>query len=128
MVQHNLKTVVGFEFTRTVKKRRFWLATLAIPFAFAIVAGLIYVSNVTTSANADAQKSARFSFSYSDASGLITEDVATPLGGQLAADPASAVEEVIAGRAEAYFGFPADPATQPVKVYAADRGVFENGK
>jgi ABC-2 type transport system permease protein len=89
MVQHNLKTVVGFEFTRTVKKRRFWLATLAIPFAFAIVARLIYLSNVTTSANADAQKSARFSFSYSDASGLITEDVATPLGGSSRPTPAA---------------------------------------
>lgn len=31
MPRHTLRTVVGFEFTRTLKKRRFWLAALAIP-------------------------------------------------------------------------------------------------
>ncbi|MGO4807204.1 hypothetical protein AB4089_19030 [Arthrobacter sp. 2MCAF15] len=32
------------------------------------------------------------------------------------------------GRTGAYFAYPAEPATQPVKVYGTDQGVFENGK
>jgi ABC-2 type transport system permease protein len=36
--------------------------------------------------------------------------------------------DVKAGRSEAYFVYPANPATEPVKVYGADQGVFDNGK
>ena len=28
----------------------------------------------------------------------------------------------------AYFAYPADPASEPVKIHGADKGVFENGK
>ena len=28
MARHNLSTVIGFEFTRTIKKRSFWAVTL----------------------------------------------------------------------------------------------------
>ena len=41
MSRHNLSTVIGFEFFRTVKKRRFWITTLAIPVALAIVSDLL---------------------------------------------------------------------------------------
>ncbi len=126
--RHNLGTVVGFEFTRTVKKRRFWIATLSIPAVIAIVFALVFVSSSSTSASEDAQKNASLSFTYTDNSGLIPAAVAAAMGGRPAADPAAARQEVRAGLAEAYFEYPADPVTAPIKVYGADRGVFENGK
>lgn len=126
--RHNLGTVVGFEFTRTVKKRRFWIATLAIPVLMAIVFGLVYLSNSSSAASEDAQKTAAMSFTYTDDSGLISDGIATAMGGRKAADPQQALQDVKTGRTDAYFAYPAEPATQPVKVYGTDQGVFENGK
>ena len=128
MAQHNLGTVVGFEFTRTIKKRRFWIATLAIPMVLAIVFLLVYTSNSSTDATATAQKNAKLAFTYTDASGMVSPQAAAALGGRPAEDPATAVEDVKDGRTEAYFDYPANLSTDPVQVYGADRGVFENGK
>lgn len=128
MAHHNLGTVVGFEFTRTIKKGRFWIATLSIPVITAVVFLLIYVSNSTTSASADAQKTATISFTYTDESGLIPDALAASLGGRKASSPDRALQDVKEGASDAYFAYPADPASQPVRVYGADRGIFENGK
>jgi len=126
--RHNLGTVIGFEFTRTVKKRRFWIATLAIPVVMAIVIGLMVLSYSSTSATEDAQKSAPLSFTYTDASGLITPSIAAAMGGHEVTDPARALQDVKDGTSEAYFAYPTDPATEPVQVYGTDVGVFDNGK
>lgn len=128
MSQHNLKTVVGFEFFRTVTKRRFWLATLAIPVAVAIVFALIVVSNESTSTTASNQKNAHLKFTFSDASGLVTDAVAAGFGGTRTTHPDRAIADVKNGVVDAYFAYPAAPATQPIRVYGADRGIFENGK
>lgn len=127
MAQHNLDTVVRFEFFRTVKKRRFWIATLAIPVLLAVVFALVYVSGSGTSSASDAQKNAHLSFAYTDASGIIADAVGEQFGGTKAADPARAIAEVKAGTIDAYFAFPAHPATQTVQVYGVDKGVFKNG-
>jgi len=126
--RHNLFTVIGFEFFRTVKKRRFWITTLAVPAALAIVFGLVVVSNQSTSTTAAAQKNARFSFAYTDDSGLVTDTLVAAYGGTKTGDSARAIADVKAGGVDAYLVFPADPLTQPVQVYAADKGIFENGK
>jgi ABC-2 type transport system permease protein len=126
--QHNLGTVVGFEFMRTIKKRGFVIATLAIPVVFAIIFALVYASNSSTEANADAQKNSALTFTYTDASGLIPAPLAQAAGGSLTTNPAAALESVKKGSSEAYFAYPANPATEPVKVYGADKGMFENGK
>jgi ABC-2 type transport system permease protein len=128
MSRHNLSTVIGFEFFRTVKKRRFWITTLAIPAALAIVFALVIISNQSTSTTAAAQKNARFSFTYTDQSGLVTDAVATAYGGTKTADSARAIADVKAGTVSAYFVYPPDPVTQAVHVYAADQGIFQNGK
>lgn len=124
--RHNLGTVVGFEFTRTVKKPRFWIATLAIPVVMAIIFVLIFISNSTTSATAQAQKNASLSFTYTDASGIIPDAVAVSMGGKKATNPDAALADVKNGSSGAYFAYPANPATEPVRVYGADRGVFAN--
>lgn len=127
MAQHNLNTVIGFEFFRTVKKKRFWIATLAIPILLAIVFALIIMSNESTSTTAENQKNAHLSFTYTDDSGLVTDTAATAYGGTKSTDSARAIADVKAGTADAYFAFPADPAKQPVRIYGTDKGVFGNG-
>src|SRR5450756_574439 len=128
MPRHNLSTVIGFEFFRTVKKRRFWITTLAIPVALVIVFALVILSNQSTSTTAKAQKNAHLSFTYTDDSGLVTDTLAATYGGTKTTDGARAIAEVKTGTVDAYFVFPVDPVTQPVRVYGTDKGIFENGK
>lgn len=126
--QHNLGTVVGFEFMRTIKKKGFAIATLSIPILMVVLFVLIYASNSSTEASADAQKNSELSFSYTDASGIIPLAMAQAAGGKSASDPEAALAAVKDGSSEAYFSYPADPSAEPVKVYGTDVGMFENGK
>ena len=128
MKQHNLGTVVGFEFLRVVTKRRFWVAALAIPVVLAAVFSLVFISSSSTDNASQAQKRAQFTVTYTDGSGLVTAAVAAQFGGMKATDGDKAVADVKSGTVDAYFAYPADPATQPVQVYGVDRGIFENGK
>ena len=127
MASHNLKTVIGFEFFRIIRKRRFWVTTLAIPAALAIVFGLVIISGDSSSSTVDAQKDERLAFQYTDASGLVTDALAGSFGGTRTSDNAGAIAAVRAGTLEAYFAFPADLAKQPIRVYGTDKGVFDNG-
>ncbi|MGY2743509.1 ABC transporter permease [Pseudarthrobacter sp. O4] len=128
MAQHNLGTVIGFEFVRTVTKRRFWIGTLAVPVIMAVVFGLIFLSNSTTDTASEAQKSAQLSIAYTDASGLITAENAALFGARPAGSPDAGLRAVQSRTVDAYFDFPANPETTAVRVYGADRGIFENGK
>ena len=92
----------------------------------AIIFVLIFASNTSTSASAQAQKNASLSFTYTDASGIVPEATATAMGGTNATDPDTALADVKAGKSDAYFAFPANPATDTVQVYGADKGVFAN--
>jgi ABC-2 type transport system permease protein len=128
MAQHNLGTVISFEFVRTVTKVRFWIGTLSVPVIMAVVFGMIFLSNTSTSTAAEAQKNAQFSISYLDASGLITPADAAAFGAVPAASSDAGIRAVQSGAVDAYFEFPAHPETTAVKAYGADRGLFENGK
>ncbi|MFF1633996.1 ABC transporter permease [Leifsonia sp. NPDC058248] len=128
MAQHNLGTVISFEFLRTITKRRFWAITLFIPIVMIGLITLIVASNVSTANSADAQKNARITFIYTDASGLVDPAVAEKLGGSLASGDAAGIAAVKNGDTEAFFVYPADPAKEPVQVYGADAGLFQNGK
>jgi ABC-2 type transport system permease protein len=120
--------VIAFEFFRTIKKRGFVIATLALPVILIIIFALVYASNASTKDSAAAQKSATFAFMYTDASGIIMASAAELAGGTTASDPEAAIAAVKDGASEAYFAYPADPAKEPVKVYGADKGTFENDK
>jgi len=128
MARHNLSTVVSFEVTRTLTKRRFWITSMIGPVLLAVIIALVVSSNTATSNRVDSQKNARFTFVYSDASGFVNPTVANAMGGSKAADPAKAIADVKAGRSGAYFEYPSNPAKQTTKVYGADNGIFENGK
>lgn len=128
MARHNLRTVVSFEVTRTLKKKTFWISTLSVPVVLGIIIALVTLSNVSTSNSVDSQKDARLTFSYSDASGYVDPDVATVIGGTETNNRDQAIADVKAGTLDAYFDYPADPVADATRVYGADAGIFENGK
>lgn len=128
MARHNLGTVVSFEVTRNLTKRRFWISTLVVPIIFGIVIALVVLSNSATDKSVNSQKNAKFTFSYSDASGYIDPAIVTSFGGRLAADPKAAIADVKSGALDAYFAYPLNPTKQTTKVYGVDEGIFQNGK
>ena len=127
MAQHNLRTVIAFEFGRNVAKPRFWIITLVVPVALMVVFALVVLSNSATDAAASAQKDAHITFEYRDRSGVIDPALATKLGGTPTGDAAGSIAAVRSGAKQAFFDFPADPSKQPIKVYGADKDIFGNG-
>jgi ABC-2 type transport system permease protein len=128
MARHNLGTVVSFEVTRNLTKRRFWISTLIVPIIFGIVIALVVLSNTATNQSVSSQKNAKFSFVYSDASGYVNPTVVESFGGTKATDATTAIADVTSGKIDAYFDYPANPASQPTRVYGVDEGIFQNGK
>jgi ABC-2 type transport system permease protein len=128
MARHNLSTVIRFEVVRTLSKRRFWIATLAVPILIVIVFLLVFVSNSATNKTADQQKNAHFSFQYTDASGLVNPAIVDQLGGQKIANPSAGIAAVKDGSVDAFFNYPANPVTETIKVYGKDKGLFANGQ
>jgi ABC-2 type transport system permease protein len=122
-----MRTIVSFEVSRTLSKSVFWIATLIVPIIMGAVIALIVLSNSSTIESADSQASAQFTFTYSDASGYVVPAVAKAFGGTPAGDEAQAIEDVRAGRVNAHFAYPANPAEEPTRVYAVDVGIFANG-
>lgn len=127
MAQHNLRTVIGFEFGRNVATPRFWIVTLVVPVALMVVFALVVLSNTATDAAATAQKSAHITFEYRDQSGIIDPALAAKFGGTPSSDAAGSVAAVKGGTKQAFFDFPADPSKQSIKVYGADKDIFGNG-
>lgn len=126
MARHNLSTVFGFEFTRTLGKPGFWAVTLAVPVVIAIVLALVASSSASVGETTVAGADAEISFAYTDASGLIPARLAAEFGGRPTGDRVAAVEAVRAGDLDAYFAFPADLAAEPVRVTGSDLEMFGN--
>src|SRR5450759_2382088 len=106
MARYNLGTVISFEVTRTLTKRRFWIATLIVPVFLGVVIGLVVSANTRTASQADLQRNASFTFTYSDASGYVNPAVVSALGGREVTDQPRAIEEVRLGKVDAYFAYP----------------------
>lgn len=128
MNRYNLRTVLAFEVTRTLTKRRFWIATLIVPVIIGIVVALIVVANTSTDSSVSDQKNAKFSFSYTDASGIVDPAIVKAVGGTKATSADAAIAAVKSGKLDAFFAYQKDPQKQATKVYGADRGIFDNGK
>ncbi|OIQ79195.1 ABC-2 family transporter protein [mine drainage metagenome] len=128
MAKHNLRIVVGFEVHRTLAKKRFWVLTLLVPMAIGLVFGLVFVSNSSTNNSLNSQKSAKFTFAYTDASGEVSDAVVSSFGGTKSTNPTQSIADVKAGRLDAFFDYPANPATEQITAYGVNRGIFENEK
>jgi ABC-2 type transport system permease protein len=123
-----MSTIVSFEATRTLKRTGFWVATLVVPLVMGAVIALIVIANSSAADDSSEPEGVGFTFTYSDASGYIDPLVVAAFGGEVADDEAQAIEDVKAGRIDAYFAYPEDPVEESIAVYAVDEGIFANGK
>lgn len=125
---HNLGTVFNFEFTRTVKKKTFWISVLLFPVMFAAIAGILYASNKATEEQLQKAQEERFSLQVTDASGLISPELLGRFQAQTPADKQTGISNVRSGQVDAYFYYPADLSKNHIEVYAKDAGLFDNSK
>ncbi len=128
MAQHNLGTVIGFEFFRTIKKKSFWLGTLAVPLMIVVVFGLIFLSSKSTSDTSEKQKEAKFSFVYTDKSKLLNQDIMKATKAKTIENKGEGVKLAREGRVDAYFFYPQNPTKEAIEVYGKDEGIFNSGK
>ena len=125
---HNLSTVIGFEFWRTVKKPSFWIATLAFPLMFAVIIGIVYYSSKTSSDSSEKLAQEKFSIQYKDDSGVVLPVVADKLKAEKVYDKQQAIDDVKSGKVDAFFYYPANLDKAQIEVYGKDTGLFTNGK
>ncbi len=128
MKMHNLGTVIGFEVRRTLTKPTFWLTSLSVPLLMAVVLALMWFSNASTAATVEAQRERGVSFTYTDASGIVSPAVAASLGGSPTPDAAGAARAVHEGRSQLHIDVPPDPTREPVHIVGADLGIIGSGQ
>lgn len=128
MGRHNLGAVISFEFLRSVKKKTFWLGTLGVPVVIGIVLLLLILSQSASVKSAGEQRDASITFTFTDGSGMITDELAASYGGTRTTDPDGAIESVRRGDSQAFFAVPADPARDPVRIHGTDLGIFDSGR
>ena len=122
----NVGTVVSFEVARTLSKPRFWVVTLLIPVLIGAIIGLETWSNSSTQSSVDQQATAKITFEYADASGIVVPAIAQAAGGKVQTDPAQGLADVQSGAVDAFIQYPADPTKQAVAIAAKDVGLFAN--
>ena len=123
-----LGTVVRFEFVRAVKKPAFWIGTLALPVVIVVVSLLVGVGQAAgTDSVMSSSSASKTPFRYVDHSGLVSQTVAAKWGGSPSTDAAADRAAVRDGTLDAFIEFPESPSTKPIRVDAADRGLFGNG-
>jgi len=123
-----LGTVVRFEFVRAVKKPAFWIGTLALPVVIVVVSLLVGVGQAAgTDSVTNSSSASKTPFRYVDHSGLVSTTVAARWGGSPSTDASADRAAVRAGTLDAFIEFPESPSSNPIRVEAADRGLFGNG-
>ena len=125
---HNLGTVLSFEIIRTLKKKSFWITSLAFPVVIAIVVGIIFFSNKATDDAAKDAENQKFSLAVTDDSDLIRPELLKAFDARTVSDKTQAINDVKAGKLDAYFYYPANLEKDNVEVYAKNVGIFENNR
>lgn len=125
---HNFGRVLGFEVMRKLRKPSFWVLSLSVPIIVGLVFALIAMSTQSGITGEEQQSQERFSFTYTDESGLVSDQIATSMGGRKVTHDQQAIADVRAGRSDAHFTYPTNPERQETQVYGQDAGLFANGK
>lgn len=125
---HNLGTVLKFELTRTLKKPTFWISILAFPALVGLIMGLVFFSSQSSDNAEKAQESAKFSFIVMDETHIIPDATLSSLGATRTTDNQVAIDEVKAGKIDAFFFYPSNLSTQPIQIYNKNSGLVDNSK
>ena len=124
---HNLGTVFKFEVVRTLKKKSFWIMALSFPLIMGAVFGVIFLSNKATEDATRAMEKQQFSIQIKDDTGLIKDDILSPLDITEQADTAVGIAKVKNGELDAFFYYPSD-LSRGIEVYGVDVGLFNNSR
>lgn len=127
MARYNLSTVISFEFLRTIRKRQFWVLTLVMPLVIVAIGSLLIASNASAAQHDANPNTKHITFAYSDSSSLINPDIAQAVGGSRQNSESEGIAEVKKGTIDAYIVFPRNPANETTQIWAADRGLLNNG-
>ena len=73
----------------------------------------------------DASQRQQVPFTYTDASGLIDPTIAAKSGGTPTSDADAARAAVVAGKADLFIAYPADPSKQTIEVAGRDKGIAQ---
>jgi ABC-2 type transport system permease protein len=125
---HNLGTIISFEFLRTIRKKAFWIATLAFPILISTIFALSYFSGKSSEAAGLENQKELFSLAILDNSHLVNAKDEQALGATLVTDKEAGIALVKEGKADAFFYYPEDPSNVDVEVHAADVGLFKNSR
>lgn len=125
---HNLSTVIRFEIGRTLKKKSFWLAALAIPVIAIFIGAIIYFSNKTTHEQSQNLAKEQFSIGITDESHFILPQLLSAVHARTIATPQEGEQAVKSGQLDAYFYYPKDIRKGTVSVHGKDVGLFKNGR
>jgi ABC-2 type transport system permease protein len=125
---YNLGTVIRFEITRTLKKKSFWMMAIGFPLMFALIAGIIFMSNKATDDASKQLEKQTFSLEVTDHSGLIKPSFLSAVKATTITDKQQGITDVTNGTVDAYFYYPSNLATSPIEVYGKEVGMFDNGK
>jgi ABC-2 type transport system permease protein len=125
---HNLGTVVRFEIVRTLKKRSFWIAALAVPVIVAAVGAIIFFSNKTTDTESQNLANEHYSLAVTDDAHLISPLLLKAVGAKSITDKAAGIEAAKNGKLDAYFYYPANVTKQPVQIYGKEVGIFKDSR
>lgn len=125
---HNLGTVIRFEIIRTLKKKSFWIAALAVPIVGGLAGTIIFFSNKTTSTQSQKLATETYSVGVTDDSHLVAPSFLSALHATHVASKEEGKKDVQSGKLDAYFYYPSDVSKQPVEVYGKDVGLFKNSR
>ncbi|HEY5220608.1 MAG TPA: ABC transporter permease [Candidatus Paceibacterota bacterium] len=118
--------IINFETLRALKKKSFWIASVAPLVLILIVIGIEFLSAENAASNAAKQAQA-FSASAKigefDASGLISQQLVAAQ--HIAVEPSedAGIAAVKSGALDAFFYYPKDSSTMDIQVYAQDAGI-----
>jgi ABC-2 type transport system permease protein len=118
--------IINFEVFRALKKKSFWIASIAPLVLILIVFGIEYFSvrNATSDAAQQAQAfSASAKIGEFDDSGLVSQSLAAAQHIVIEPSKDAGVAAVKGGALTAFFYYPKDPTTMNIEVYAQDTGI-----
>lgn len=118
--------IINFEVFRALKKKSFWIASIAPLIFILVVLGVEYVSTKSAAANAVQQEqafSATAKIGEFDESGLVSQQLVAAQHITVEPSEDAGIAAVKSGELDAFFYYPKDPSTMNIQVYAQDKGI-----
>ncbi len=118
--------IISFETLRALKKKSFWIASIAPLVLILIVISLEFLSAKNAASNA-AQQAQAFSASAKigefDDSGLISQQLVATQHITIEPNQSAGIAAVKSGELDAFFYYPKDPSAMGIQVFAQDQGI-----